>query len=281
MYETRSIDERESAATMEHVDVRGVRIPVLGFGTWQLTEKECQRAVEDALAIGYRHIDTARSYGNAAAVGAAIRASGIPRDEIFIASNVWWEGAEAQGIRAAAAAMLKRLGVEHVDLAYLQWPHPETPLEKSLEGMTRLMEEGAFRRIGVNGFEARVIREALRYAPISAAQVEYHPFLGQDELRRLAQRRELAVVAHTPLARGAVAKSPMLQRIGLDYGMTPEQLAIRWLTQQNNVAVVSDARDALARRTHLRALDFRLDAEAANEIASLARGDRMGHRATG
>ncbi len=263
------------AADVPHVDVRGARIPALGFGTWQMTGAECARAVEDALELGYRHIDTARMYENEAAVGRALTASGLPRDAIFLASKIWWERADADGVRASVHAMIRDLSVDHLDLCYLHWPNPDVPLRETLEAMRALQEEGAIRHLGVSNFTPTLLDEALRIAPITALQVEYHPFLAQDDLRRLCQRHELALVAYSPLARGNVHGHPRLKAIGERHGKSPEQVTLRWLTQQHHVAAIPKASSRAHRAANLAIFDFELSAEEAQAISELARGERI------
>jgi len=257
-------------ARKQHVDVRGTRIPALGFGTWQLSDVEAAEGVRDALALGYRHIDTAAAYENHGGVGRGIRESGVLRDEIFLASKIWWEDAAADDVRRAGHDMVRELGVDHVDLAYLHWPNDEVPLRETLEAMKELMEEGLFRRLGVSNFPVEMLAEALAIAPITAVQVEYHPFLAQDDLRAYCQRHEVALVAYSPLARGEVLENETLREIADEHHATAAQVALRWLTQQKNVVAIPKASTHAHRQANLVALDLQLDATEANRIAELA-----------
>src|SRR3954470_5868165 len=140
------------------VELRGVRIPQLGFGTFRLPGADCREGVRDALEIGYRHIDTARGYENEREVGQGIADSGVPREEIWLTTKVPPDMAAAADVRASAEDSLRRLGTDYVDLLLLHWPAPAVPLEETMGALVALREEGKAREVGVSNFPANHLR---------------------------------------------------------------------------------------------------------------------------
>ena len=189
--------------------VQGVEIPKLGLGTWQMTGRVCERAVRDTLELGYRHIDTARMYGNEAAVGRGLAASGADRDEVFVTTKLLPQNLRPAEVRRQLSGSLDELCTDYVDLLLIHWPSPDgVPLAETLGAMRELQEQGAARHLGVSNFPAQMTREALELAPIICNQVEYHPFLGQPALLELARERDLMITAYSPLAQGAAMHEP-------------------------------------------------------------------------
>jgi diketogulonate reductase-like aldo/keto reductase len=257
------------------VDVRGVRIPKLGFGTWRLTGSEARKATETALSLGYRHVDTAEMYDNEAMVGAAIRASGIPRDELWVTSKIWMDHAAPRDVHAATRNILKRLAMDRVDLLLLHWPNPEVPLGDTLSAMTEVLDQGLARRIGVSNFTPSLLREALALAPVAAVQVEYHPYLAQDELRQICQERGLAFTSYAPLGRGEVLEDGLVQAIADRHGASPAQIVLAWHLAQPNVGAVPKARSEAHQAENLGAVDVALTAQEVDALHGLARGRRI------
>jgi diketogulonate reductase-like aldo/keto reductase len=261
---------------MEYVDVREARIPKLGLGTWMLTGEPCSEVVAEAIRLGYRHIDTAQMYENEAKVGAGIQASGIERDALWITTKLGLDQVAGDRVRPSTHESLRRLGVEYLDLLLIHWPSQTVPLRETLEAMQGLQETGEVRYIGVSNFTPSLLQEALDIAPqILCNQVEYHPFLAQDAIRSLCEMNDLALTSYSPLARGRVAEDPTLKQIGAAHGKSAAQVTLRWLTQQKNVAAIPKASDTTHLRSNLEIFDFELDAEEANRIAGLARGQRL------
>lgn len=260
---------------MEYVEVRGARVPALGLGTWQMEGRTCREAVEAALELGYRHIDTAQMYGNEGEVGAAVRESGIDRDALWITTKLGIANVGRDAVLRTTHESLKRLATDRIDLLLIHWPSDQVPLRETFGAMGELMDDGAVRRIGVSNFPPGLLKEALSEAPISCIQVEYHPFLSQDELVEMAQDHELMLTAYSPLARGRVQKSSTLTSIGKRYGKSPAQVALRWLIQQKSVAAIPKAsqREHLAQNIDL--FDFRLTPDEVHTISELDRGQRL------
>jgi len=260
---------------MEFIELKDDRVPKLGFGTWQLTGAECVEAVLDALEIGYRHLDTAQMYGNEEQVGQAIAASGVDRDEIFLTTKVWWENLEHDRCLESTDESLSRLGTDRVDLLLIHWPNEELPLDEPLAAMLRLREDGKARHLGVSNFTPGLLETASAKAPIECNQVEYHPFLAQDELLTEVRARDMMLTAYSPLARGQVVENPVLAEIAAAHGKTPSQIALRWLLQQDRVAAIPKAASREHRRDNLQVFDFHLADHEIQRISGLDRGQRL------
>jgi len=260
---------------LRYVEVQGERVPALGFGTWQLQGDECASAVADALRIGYRHVDTAQRYGNEAAVGAGIRASGVDRDEVWVTTKVWWENLSYEECLGSAEASLARLGLARTDLLLIHWPNEALSMDEPLSAMKRLRDGGTIRHIGVSNFPPSLLQKALDRAHLLTNQVEYHPFLAQDRLLEMAEENDLMLTAYSPLAQTRVLEDPTLQEIGRAHGKSPAQVALRWLLQQPRVAAIPRASSPEHRRENLKVFDFELRPYEMDRISELDRGIRL------
>jgi 2,5-diketo-D-gluconate reductase B len=249
-------------------------IPKLGFGTWRLDGRECEEGVADALAAGYRHVDTAAMYGNEEEVGRGLRASGVERSELWLATKVWPDDLEPERVRASLEGSLRRLGTDYVDLFLIHWPNPRVPLAATLEAMTALREEGRTREIGVSNFNSTQFREAIDLAPVIVNQVEYHPYLGQRALLEVCGEREVELTAYRPLARGDVTEDPVIGEIAAAHGATPAQVAISWLVGQPPVSAVPKASTPERVRENLAALELELTDEERARIDALPKDRR-------
>ena len=196
-------------------------IPKLGFGTWRLSGRECTDGVADALAAGYRHVDTAAMYGNEEEVGRGLRVSGMRRSEIWLTTKVWPDDLEPDRVRASLEGSLRRLGTGYVDLFLIHWPNPRVPLAATLEAMTALRDEGMTREIGVSNFNAAQFREALDLAPVIVNQVEYHVYLDQSAVLEVCRERSAELCAYRPLGKGQVTSDPVIAEIAAAHGATP------------------------------------------------------------
>jgi 2,5-diketo-D-gluconate reductase B len=254
--------------------IQGTEIPRLGFGTWQITGSAATDAVRDALEIGYRHIDTARAYGNEAEVGAGIAASGVDRGEIWLTTKIWIDDFEPARLKTAAEDSLRQLRTDYLDLLLLHWPNPDVPLERTLQALRELQEGGRIRHAGVSNFPAGMLTRALEIVPLLADQVEYHPFLEQDALLRIAEERDLTLTAYSPLAHGKVPGHPALTEIGEAYGKSAGQVALRWLLDQPKVTTVPKASSHDRRQENFEVFDFSLSDEDRERIASLRKDVR-------
>jgi len=260
---------------MIHRTIQGTEIPALGLGTWQFTGAACTEGVEHALDLGYRHIDTAQIYENEEEVGAGLRNAATDRDEIYLTTKVWVENLEPSSVRRSTEESLRRLDTEYVDLLLIHWPSNDVPLERTLDAMMVLRDEGKTREIGVSNFTPSLVRRALDHVPIICNQVEYHPFLDQDALLDLAEARDLLLTAYSPLARGRVMKDETMQAIAEAHGKTPAQVALRWLLQQDQVAAIPKASSAAHREANLDVFDFELSEDEMDRIFDLAGNERL------
>ncbi|MCE5988384.1 aldo/keto reductase [Pseudomonas sp. LM20] len=255
----------------------GLNLPAIGLGTWPMTGSECTQAVRQALEVGYRHIDTATAYDNEAAVGQALRDSDVPREQIHLTTKVWWDRLAPKAMRQSLEDSLRALGTEQVDLFYIHWPGQDWDLARSIETLVALRDEGKARSIGVANFPLGLLRQVVETlgAPLSAIQVEYHVLLGQQPLLDYARRHDLLLTAYTPLARGQAAAQPVIQAIARKHGVLPSQVALKWLLDQDGVAVIPKAGSRENQLANLAALSVQLDDEDRMAIAGLPKDQRV------
>lgn len=264
---------REATQTTT-IDVQGVEIPKLGLGTWQLTGGDCVVAVRDAIELGYRHVDTARAYGNEQQVGQGLHDSGCNRDEVFITTKLWHTQLSAARVHDQIEHSLRDLRTDYVDLLLIHWPNRNVPLAETLGAMLEARDAGRVRHLGVANFPTALLREALELAPIVCNQVEYHPFLGQPAVLSLARERDLVVTAYSPLAQGAALRDPLLREIADAHGRSAAQVVLRWLLDQPRVAAIPRASGHEHRAANLDVFGFELSDEERGAIAGLERGER-------
>lgn len=226
------------------IEAHGARIPALGLGTWNLRDKVCVRAVQQAIRLGYRHIDTAQIYENERHVGEGIHATGIRRSEIFVTTKVWTTHFAPNDLERSVKDSLVRLRMSEVDLVLLHWPNPHVPLVETLGALAHIREQGLTRHIGVSNFTVALMAEAVATcpAPLVCNQIEYHPFLDQTKVLAACRQHGMAAIAYSPLAQGKVKGHPVLTAIGAKYGCSEAQVALRWLIQQGVVAIPRSAR---------------------------------------
>lgn len=254
-----------------------LRMPRIGLGTWPLRGAEAARAVEGAIALGYRHIDTAAMYGNEEAVGAGIAASGIRRGEIFLTTKVWWTELAPDALRASAEASLKRLGTPYADLIHIHWPARGMDLAASLTAVAKLREDELAKAVGVCNFPPGLLKQALdlAIAPIACLQVECHVYLWQEKLAALCRANGLALTAYSPIAKAQVNDDPVMQAIARRHGASPVQVAIAWLLAQPNLVAIPKSGRAQGQRENLAAADLVLTAGDLAAIAALPKDRRL------
>lgn len=259
------------------VNAQGLNMPKLGLGTWPMLDEECTRAVEQALALGYRHIDTAAAYNNEDAVGQALVNSPTPRDQIHVTTKVWWDQLQPDAIRHSMDRSLKALRSDYVDLFMIHWPTSDWDLSRTIETLVSFKEQGLARNIGVANFPLPLLRKVVEElgTPLSAIQVEYHVLLGQNALLDYARQHDLALTAYTPLARNKVSDIPHIQQIAAKHGVLPTQVALKWLLDQPNVAAIPKASSQANQLANLAALDVNLDDEDRALIAGLSKRERQ------
>lgn len=261
-------------AAMPIVEARGARIPLLGLGTWDLRGRTCAQVVEQALRLGYRHIDTAEMYHNEREVGAGLRAGAAKRDEVFVTTKIWPSHFHPRALERAARDCLTRLQLAEVELLLLHWPNPQVPLADTIGALCKVKRDGLARHIGVSNFTVALIEQALQVAsePLVCDQIECHPFLDQSQLIAACRRHGMAVVAYSPLARGEAGGNAVLARIGAVHNKTAAQVCLRFLVQQNIVVIPRTARpQRLSENAAI--FDFALDDAEMAQISALARRD--------
>ncbi len=257
------------------VKANGASIPMLGLGTWQSTHSEGVRAVHAALEAGYRHIDTAARYENEQAVGQALAASGIARDDVFVTTKIWHTELRALDFRRAAQKSVARLGLDHVDLLLVHWPDPDVPLEETIGALCDAQRSGLTRHIGVSNFPVGLLERAVSMSalPLVANQCEYHPYLDQRKLLAACASFGVALISHSPLGSGRLLSDPIIARIAAHYDKQPAQIILRWLIQQPGVAAIPKSSNPQRIRDNIAIFDFELDATSMAQISALARAD--------
>lgn len=258
---------------MEFVESNGASIPALGFGTYRLSERDAERMVGEALAAGYRHVDTAQMYRNEAGVGRGIRSSGLHRDDIFLTTKVWPDNFGREDLLSSMQGSLSKLGLDYVDLVLLHWPSRRVPLEETIAALNESRERGDTRHIGVSNFGPDLLTQAAETsdAPLVNDQVEYHPFRDQSEVLRAARGLGTSVTAYSPLAKGRVSGNEVLEQIGAAHGKDESQVALRWLVQQEGVIAIPKTASPERCRSNVRIFDFELSGEEMASISGLAR----------
>ncbi len=252
-------------------------IPVLGLGTADLSDDETERAVSAALEMGCRLIDTASAYGNEAAVGRAIAASGIPRAEIFVTTKLATEDHGFTSSQHACQASLERLGLEYVDMYLIHWPAPaQGQYVHSWGGLIQSRGEGHARSIGVSNFTAEHLSMVIDLTFVTPAinQIELHPLLNQDEMRKANAEHQIVTQSYTPLVLGKLADNSTVTSIAGEYGKTASQVLLRWNVQLGNSVVFRSA-NAEHIAGNLDVFDFELAAEHMNALNGLNDGTRL------
>lgn len=256
----------------------GNSIPQLGYGLYKVPRADAAGLALAAIDAGYRHLDTAALYGNEAEVGEAVRRAPVPREELFVTSKVWNDDHGYDETLRAFDATMARLALDALDLYLIHWPVPSRDrYVDTWRALVRLREEGRVASIGVSNVHPhhidRIVAET-GVAPV-VDQVELHPWLPQTELRAYAAARGIRVEAWSPLARGRVLGTPLLDELAARHGRTPAQIVLRWHVQLGDIAIPKASSPARIRE-NLDVFDFELDAADLDAIATLASGERTG-----
>jgi len=245
------------------VEANGARIPAMGLGTMTLMDAVCAQAVETALRLGYRHIDTAERYGNEAAVGEGLaqglRAAQLKRDDIFVTTKVYHDKLAPADFQRSFDDSLRKLKLPFVDLLLIHWPNPSVPLAATVGALCKAKRDGRARHVGVANFTTTLLDQAMKVTtePLVTNQIEVHPFLDQSKVLAACRKYGLSVTAYCPLARGKVPGNETLQRIGKAHGKSSSQVALRYLVQQGIIPIPRTANpDHLA--ANLAIFDFTL-----------------------
>jgi diketogulonate reductase-like aldo/keto reductase len=257
------------------VHAHGAAIPALGLGTFRSEGDVCVKAVSTAIQVGYRHIDTARMYGNESEVGEGIRAAGVPRNQLFVTTKVWFEDIAEGNLQRSAEASLKRLGLDAVDLLLIHWPNRSVPLESSIRGLCDAKRRGLARHIGVSNHPVALLDKAVALAtePLVANQCEYHPTLDQSKIIAACRRHGMAFTSYTPLGKGRDTEDPVVTEIARRHGRAPSQIVLRWHVQQPGVVAIPKSSDPGRIAENFGIWDFNLSDDEMARISGMARPD--------
>lgn len=255
----------------------GAHMPAVGFGTWQIFPNgRAKRATQEALAAGYRHIDTARIYGNEHGVGQAIKASVVPREDIFLTTKLW---NLSQGYEKALKAFdnsLERLGMDYVDLYLIHWPVIGKRLD-SWKALEEIYASGRAKAVGVSNFTVEHLSELMEHSKLVPAvnQVEFHPFLYDDqiELLEFCARHGIVVEAYSPLAHGKKTDEAVLPPIAKRHGKSSAQIILRWCLRHGTVPLPKSTNPQHI-KDNLDIFDFELSADEMRVIDDLSDGTR-------
>ncbi|MFB9233963.1 aldo/keto reductase [Plantactinospora siamensis] len=255
----------------------GNKIPQLGFGVFQIEPKDTVAAVRAALEVGYRHIDTAEMYGNEKEVGEAIRTSEVSRDEVFITSKLNNGFHRPDDARKAFDSTLDALGFDHVDLFLIHWPLPtlyDGDFVSTWQTLIEFKREGRARSVGVSNFQVPHLERLAAETDLVPAvnQIEVHPYLTNEEVRRYDAEHGIATEAWSPLAQGAVLDDPVVTEIAERVGRTPAQVVLRWHVQRGDIVFPKSVTPKRIEE-NFQIFDFELDDEQVRRISGLDRGE--------
>lgn len=252
----------------------GANIPQLGLGTWDIRGDVCRRIVEQAIRLGYRHIDTAQAYENEREVGEGVRNSGVPRQQLFVTTKVWYTHLSPADLLRSARESLVKLKLDYVDLLLIHWPNESIPLDQTISALCKAKRDGMAKNIGISNFTASLIDQAVRYStePIATNQVEMHVYLDQSKVIDACKREGIAVTAYCPIARGKAGGDPAIAKIARTHGKSEAQVCLRYLVQQGIVVIPRTSKvERLDENAGI--FDFELSAAEMAELRNLARPD--------
>src|SRR5947209_3543602 len=255
------------------VESHGAKIPAIGLGTWQLSGETCTRAVIAALKCGYRHVDTAKMYGNETEVGEGLKKGGVPRDQVFVTTKIWRDDLHEGDLQRSAEASLKRLGLDKLDLLLIHWPNRNIPVKEAVKALCETRARGLTRRIGVSNFPVALLDEALAVAsePIVTNQCEYHPWLDQTKLLAACRKHGISFTSYCPLGRGEGPRDPAIKDIAEEHGKTPSQVLLRWHLQQPGVIAIPRSGTPVHIGENIAITDFELSPEEMRTISGMTR----------
>lgn len=248
----------------------GAAVPAIGFGTFDLGERSGELTLA-AIRAGYRHIDTARKYGSEGGVGEAIRACGLPRDELFVTTKVTEDNAREADFLRSVETSLRTMRLDYADLLLIHWPQPKVPLAETIGALVRAKRDGMARHIGVSNFTLALLDEAVRLSaePLVTNQVEYHAYLRQDKMLAALKRHGMLLTAYCPVARGELLGDPLLAEVARRKRRSVAQVALRWLMQHDGVAAVPRAWSAEHIAENIAVFDFALTEDEMRRIGTL------------
>jgi diketogulonate reductase-like aldo/keto reductase len=255
------------------LSARGANIPAIGFGTSSLGD--CGEIVANALKLGYRHIDTAWKYGSERGVGEGMRASGVPRADIFLCTKVSHEYLRADDFARSVDESLANLGVDRVDLLLVHWPNAAIPLKETMGALARAKRDGLTRHIGVANFNIAMLDQAIALCPepLVNLQGEGHPYIDTTKIVDACRARGIVFTAYCPLGRGKLLRDPVLAEIATNKGRTLAQVALRWLVQRGNIVPIPRSSNPTRMAENLDVFDFTLSHDEMTCIGALKRAN--------
>ncbi|MGM0588832.1 MAG: aldo/keto reductase [Bacteroidota bacterium] len=262
---------------MQYKNIQGIEVPEIGLGTYKLRGRNCEDTVVKALDLGYRHIDSAEMYENELEIGQAISKSTVDRDEIFLSTKIWHNNLEYDDVLQTVEDTLRKLQTPYVDLLMIHWPNPQVDLQRTIEAMLVLRDQGKAMNIGVSNFNMKLLKEANEEirAPIFCNQIEYHPLLGQFDMLDYAAENDIMITAYSPLAQGKVLDNAKLKEIGENHGKTASQVALRWLIEQEQVVAIPKASSEDHLQENIDIFDFELTDDEFFAIDDLNKDTRL------
>ncbi len=259
---------------MKILDVNDAKIPALGLGTWQLRDDACSAIVEEALKVGYTHVDTAIMYENEEAVGAGLKSSGRARDDYFLTTKVWPTDIMDGTYQRAVEASLKRLDVDQVDLLLIHWPPKDGNVKEWARLINEVADRGLTKHLGVSNFTTSQLDAIVEASarPIVCNQVENHPYLNQARLRAACARHSVALIAYCPLFRGGdMFEEPAVTLAAAAHGKSPAQIVLRWHIQHDGAGAIPKTATLARLPENLAIFDFELTGDEMLAISSLVK----------
>jgi len=260
---------------MKYIKLKNEPIPALGLGTYLLDGAVATSIVEQAISLGYRHVDTAQFYDNEKAVGQGIKNSEIPRGRIFLVTKVWPTNLSKDKFLPSVEESLRKLQTDYVDLLLIHWPHASLPLGTYLEELVKAQEQGKARFIGLSNFNIGQLEQSRTLGvPVLVNQVEFHPFIDQSKLYDWMRRHKMPLMAYTPLAQGRVPGNSQLEAIGEKYGKSSVQITLRWMMQLEGVFAIPKSANPARLKANLDIFDFELSEDDMASINAMQRGNK-------
>jgi 2,5-diketo-D-gluconate reductase B len=255
------------------IQKKTIKVPVVGLGTYKLKGQQGTKAVDYALQIGYRHIDTAQFYDNEEEVGNAVRSSGIDRNDVFITTKVFPQ--DFKRLVKATEASLRKLKSDYVDLLLLHWPADENSNKIAVDSLNEVLGKGYAKNVGVSNFSTGQLSKAMEVAPVVTNQVEYHPYLSQEKMLSFLKKHDMFLTAYSPLALGKVATDSKLKGLARIYNKSVCQVVLRWLLQLGDVCVIPKSSSFERIEENLDIFDFSLSDEDMKTISGMSNGHRF------
>lgn len=255
------------------VKTHDIAIPKLGLGTWMLSGENCVKAVQHALASGYRHVDTAQIYENEAEVGNALKSAEVPRSDVFLTTKIWRDNVAAKDLAPSLETSLKHLKTDYVDLLLIHWPVEEVPFAEQMEALQKVQQQGKTRLIGVSNFTTEQLCECKEELGVDIVtnQVEYHPYLSQEPVLDFIESHDMFLTAYSPLGRSKLSGDTVLRAIASDHETSVGQVILRWHMQQPHVVAIPKSGTPAHIEANIDIFDFELSENEMMEITALTR----------